>query len=59
MTISYFEAGLDSPNPLYSISFELYENGVSRQLVINYSEFSLRGDLASIEWQPETACTRN
>ncbi len=59
VTISYFEAGLDSPNPLYSISFELYENGVSRQLVINYSEFSLRGDLASIEWQPETACTRN
>lgn len=56
VTISYFEAGRDSPNPLYSIAFELYENGVSRQLVINYSEFSLRGDLAKLEWQPETAC---
>jgi hypothetical protein len=58
VTISYFEDGRDSPNPAYSIAFELYENGVSRQLVIHYGEFSLRGDLASLEWQPETACTR-
>lgn len=57
VTISYFEAGRDSPDPLYSIAFELYENGVSRQLVINYSGFSLRGDLTKLEWQPETACT--
>ncbi len=59
VTISYFEAGRDSPSPLYSIAFELYENGVSRQLVINYSEFSLRGDLTSLEWQTESPCTRN
>jgi hypothetical protein len=44
--------------PAYSIAFELYENGVSRQLVIHYGEFSLRGDLTSVEWQPETACAR-
>lgn len=58
VTISYFEDGRDSPNPVYSIAFELYENGVSRQLVIHYGEFSLRGDLTSLEWQPETACAR-
>jgi len=58
VTISYFEEGRDSATPVYSIAFELYENGVSRQLVIHYGEFSLRGELASLAWQPETACTR-
>lgn len=58
VTISYFEEGRDSATPVYSIAFELYENGVSRQLVIHYGEFSLRGDLASLEWQPETACVK-
>jgi len=59
VTISYFEVGRESADPLYSIAFELYENGVSRQLVLNYKDFSLRGDLASLAWQPETACTPN
>jgi hypothetical protein len=59
VTISYFEVGKDSPTPAYSIAFELYENGVSRQLVIDYGEFSLRGTLTKLEWQAETACTRH
>lgn len=58
VTISYFEEGRDSPTPVYSIAFELYENGVSRQLVIDYGEFSLQGTLTKLEWQPETACSR-
>lgn len=58
VTISYFEEGRDSPTPLYSIAFELYENGVSRQMVINYGEFSLRGDLTRLEWQSESPCER-
>ena len=58
VTISYFEVGKDSPTPTYSIAFELYENGVSRQLVIDYGEFSLRGTLSKLEWQAETACSR-
>jgi hypothetical protein len=58
VTISYFEEGSASSTPAYSIAFELYENGVSRQLVIDYGEFSLRGDLAKLEWQAETACSR-
>lgn len=58
VTISYFEDGRDSPTPIYAISFELYENGVSRQLVIDYGEFALRGTLTKLEWQPETACSR-
>jgi hypothetical protein len=58
VTISYFEAGRESATPAYSISFELYENGVSRQLAIHYGEFSLRGTLASIEMLSDTSCQR-
>lgn len=58
VTISYFEEGRDSQTPVYAISFELYENGVSRQLVIDYGDFALRGTLTKLEWQPETPCSR-
>lgn len=58
VTISYFEEGRSNLTPVYSIAFELYENGVSRQLVIDYGEFSLQGTLARLEWQPETPCSR-
>jgi hypothetical protein len=58
VTISYFEQGSERATPVYSIAFELYENGVSRQLVIDYGEFSLQGTLSKVEWQPETACSR-
>lgn len=58
VTISYFEAGKDSPTPAYSIAFEIYENGVSRQLVVNYGEFALRGTLSRIEWLAENPCNR-
>lgn len=58
VTISYFEAGKESATPAYSIAFELYENGVSRQLVVNYGEFSLRGTLTRIDWLSENACNR-
>ncbi|MCA0319136.1 MAG: cell envelope integrity EipB family protein [Proteobacteria bacterium] len=58
VTISYFEDGSDRATPIYSIAFELYENGVSRQLVIDYGEFALQGTLTKLEWQAETACSR-
>ncbi|WP_170182138.1 cell envelope integrity EipB family protein [Phreatobacter stygius] len=58
VTISYFEAGKESATPAYSIAFELYENGVSRQLVVNYGEFSLRGTLTKIDWLTENPCSR-
>ncbi len=47
VTISYFDHGTaDSENkgeqtPVYAINFELYENGVSRALVLDYNDFVL------------------
>jgi hypothetical protein len=56
MTISYFAAGSGDQTPSYTISFELYENGVSRALKLDYGDFALKGDLQSLEILPETAC---
>jgi len=62
VTISYFEKldtkteGEGEQTPVYSISFELYENGISRALVLNYNDFSISGELTSLEMKKEKAC---
>ncbi|MEI8146112.1 MAG: cell envelope integrity EipB family protein [Alphaproteobacteria bacterium] len=58
VTISYFEAGKDSATPAYSIAFELFENGVSRALVIDYNDFRLRGTLQQLKFSTEPPCDR-
>ena len=58
MTISYFTPGTGDRTPVYTISFELYENGVSRALKLDYGDFALKGELASLELLPYSACQR-
>jgi hypothetical protein len=58
MTISYFKAGTGDQTPAYTISFELYENGISRALKLDYGDFALKGDLANLEILPFSACDR-
>lgn len=58
VTISYFEAGRDAPTPNYSIAFEVYENGVSRGLVIDYGDFVLRGAMSRLTFQSDGTCDR-
>jgi hypothetical protein len=62
VTISYFEKQEEKAErggeqtPVYSISFELYENGISRALTLNYSDFSISGEMTSLEMKKEKAC---
>jgi envelope integrity protein B len=62
VTISYFDkldAGAErggEQTPVYSISFELYENGISRALKLNYNDFSISGEMTSLEMKKEKAC---
>jgi hypothetical protein len=42
--------------PDYEISFRLFENGVSRKLLVDYGDFSLNGTLKELEFLPETQC---
>ncbi|MGO4524807.1 cell envelope integrity EipB family protein [Microvirga sp. 2MCAF35] len=56
VTISYFEEGKADRTPVYTISFELYENGVSRNLKLDYGDFALKGDLKRLDVQTPSAC---
>lgn len=62
VTISYFDKKTEEAErtgeqtPVYSIAFELYENGISRALTLYYSDFSIKGELTSLEMKKEKAC---
>jgi hypothetical protein len=58
VTISYFEEGKADRTPVYTISFELYENGISRDLKLDYGDFALKGELKSLDIQKPSACGR-
>jgi EipB-like len=57
VTVSYFplNAGEDQ-TPDYTISFDLWENGVSTNLTMDYGDFALAGRLANYEALPQTDC---
>jgi hypothetical protein len=59
VNISYFDR--DNPKageqtPSYAIGFELYENGVSRALSLNYGDFIVAGTMSSFELRDAAAC---
>jgi hypothetical protein len=59
VTISYFEPGAQDGAPLYTISFELYENGVVRALKLDYGDFALAGEMTQLALSPSpTACNK-
>ena len=60
VTISYFDKSKKSKSgeetPLYAIGFELYENGISRALTLDYNEFVVTGKLTSLEVREPKPC---
>jgi envelope integrity protein B len=60
VTISYFEKGKVDKNteqtPTYAIGFELYENGISRALTLDYNDFIVTGKLSSLEIKEPRPC---
>jgi hypothetical protein len=60
VSISYYEKGSDAQDasPAYELSFLFYENGVTRKLVIDYGDFSIKGDLKEITFLDPPAATR-
>jgi hypothetical protein len=60
VTISYFDRSVaentGEQQPVYSIGFELYENGVSRALMLDYGDFVLSGEVTSIEMKDAKPC---
>jgi EipB-like len=60
VTISYFDKGAKPKNgeqtPDYAIGFELYENGISRALTLDYNDFVVNGTLTSLEFKKPKPC---
>ena len=60
VALSYFEQDATDADgaqvPLYEMRFELVENGVARDLVLDYGDFALKGELASLDLVPAARC---
>jgi hypothetical protein len=56
VVISYF--GGDKEQPDYVLSSDLYENGISRALKLDYGDFTLSGTLDQLTVSPATACRK-
>jgi EipB-like len=60
VTISYFEKAKPQKSseqtPVYAIGFELYENGISRALSLDYNDFVITGKLSSLEIKQPKPC---
>lgn len=58
VTVSYFDHAKQGgeQTPVYSIKFELYENGVSRALLLDYGDFAISGTMSSLEMRETKPC---
>ena len=58
VAISYFDAAKKDAAPEYVLSFDLYENGVSGSLKLDYGAFSLSAQLTRLELLPSAPCAK-
>lgn len=58
VTISYFKVGSGETTPAYTVAFELYENGVTGAIRLNYGSFALRGTLTRLDLLQASACQK-
>jgi hypothetical protein len=57
--ISYFDKGKTGEGeqmPVYAISFELYDNGISRNLALDYNDFVIAGEMTALEMKKSSPC---
>jgi len=60
VTISYFDKNakeaIGEQTPVYSIGFELYENGISRALTLDYGDFTVVGEMTQLDIKDAEPC---
>src|SRR5205809_3232559 len=60
VTVSYYDRDAKAKDgeqtPVYAMSFELYENGVSRALVLDYNDFVISGALGKFDVRDSKPC---
>ena len=58
VVVSYFDEASKDSSPEYTLSFDLYENGVSGTLKLDYGQFALQARLRKLEILPTSACAK-
>jgi EipB-like len=60
VTVSYYDRSANSTSgeqtPVYAMSFELYENGVSRALTLDYNDFVIMGAMSKFDVKTTKPC---
>jgi envelope integrity protein B len=60
VTVSYYDRDAKARDgeqtPVYAMSFELYENGVSRALVLDYNDFVISGAMGKFDVKDSRPC---
>lgn len=63
VTVSYYDSAKDTRSsgeqaPIYAMSFELYENGVSRGLSLDYNDFVVSGAMSKFDVKDAKPCNK-
>lgn len=58
VSLAYFPEGQHDSLPDYTLNYDLYENGVSTHLRLDYGEYALVGELAKIEFPKQARCRK-
>ena len=53
---SYFDKSKPDGEPLYTLSFEMWENGISSNLKLDYGDFILAGKVSQFELLKASPC---
>jgi hypothetical protein len=60
VTVSYYDRDAKPKDgeqtPVYAMSFELFENGVSRALVLDYNDFVISGAMGKFDVKDSKPC---
>lgn len=59
VSISYFSMNNEPRGeslPIYQVSFDLFESGISSDLMMRYKDYTLKGKLSSVKLLPATNC---
>ena len=60
VTVSYFDKNSKEASgeqtPAYTLAFELYENGISRALTLDYGDFTVVGEMTQLDIKSAAPC---
>jgi hypothetical protein len=58
VTISYFEPGEGERTPVYVLTFDMFENGISGALKLDFGDFTLKGEMKKLEMLQPVECKK-